>query len=665
MNNHNIDVKTQTLAEFSKSENHNYRLEGEDKNPNVDQERTNQNYCVYGTPGEAKAFLKHHLDEIKKNSYHKTIRKDANVAISFVFSASPEFFFDFKKLGLTREKWDSVSWQDYETNEDGERVKKSPRKLAQHRKIIKEAWATIDETKVKAFEKQVIEHLKQEHKHLIDVVCHRDEKGIHWHARAMPIVIDPKTKKKSLSSKLYYRKGTLKKWREDLDKRMLDNFNLSSKRELELPPLTEKEYNQATTFEPIANQKRPQKLEIEKTGIVIKDYKKEDVEALIENRNKREQAFKKEIANLRKEIEEKQPILAKANIQKVQLEKLEKEHRKMKSKFTKIEEGKKEELRSIPCEEVLEMLGYIGKSENSTIRFKNEEFNIVVQKSTNKFFDNTSMEGGGGAIDLLMKVFKMNFKEAIDTLARRFDSQAIATLASTNKEQSKELIAKGIEAQQAELPKASNKSFNIDTVQNYLINERKIKPEIVQDLFDKKLLYADSRNNCIFTNQQRTFAFIRGTYKGKRYVANKGKVDFLKYDFNKSNSNDVYIFESAIDALSFRTSTAKDGEYIVLNGSGMISRVAELQLENKNLNLCFDNDDQGKAFCDKLSKQFDCNIYTPKGKDFNEDLTNGNCTKYEPTSIGNTTNSKTIGRKTSEASTNPTDRDKQTNIKIY
>ena len=246
-----MDVKTQTLAEFSKSENHNYRLEGDDKNPNVDQERTNQNYCVYGTPGEAKAFLKHHLDEIKKNSYHKTIRKDANVAISFVFSASPEFFFDFKKLNLTREKWDSVSWQDYETNEDGERVKKSPRKLAHHRKIIKEAWATIDETKVKAFEKQVIEHLKQEHKHLIDVVCHRDEKGIHWHARAMPIVINPQTKKKSLSSKLYYRKGTLKKWRDDLNKRMLENFNLKANRELELPALEENEYKQATTFEPI------------------------------------------------------------------------------------------------------------------------------------------------------------------------------------------------------------------------------------------------------------------------------------------------------------------------------------------------------------------------------------------------------------------------------
>ena len=138
----------------------------------------------------------------------------------------------------------------------------------------------------------------------------------------------------------------------------------------------------------------------------------------------------------------------------------------------------------------------------------------------------------------------------------------------------------------------------------------------------------------------------------------------MKYDFNKSQSKDVYLFESAIDALSFRTSTSKDGEYIVLNGSGMISRVAELQLENKNLNLCFDNDDQGKAFCDKLSKQFDCNIYTPKGKDFNEDLSNGNTTEYEPITARNSTNTEAIRRKASEASTNSTDRNKQTNIKI-
>ena len=178
------------------------------------------------------------------------------------------------------------------------------------------------------------------------------------------------------------------------------------------------------------------------------------------------------------------------------------------------------------------------------------------------------------------------------------------------------------------------------------------------------MIYADAKNNCVFTNKQKTFAFIRGTYKAKRYVANRGKVDFLKYDFNKSNSKDIYLFESAIDALSFRTSTNKDGEYIVLNGNGMISRVAELQLEDKKLNLCFDNDEQGKAFCDKLSKQFDCNVYKPNGKDFNEDLSNGNSTEYKPIAVGNSTNSKAVGGKANEASTNPADRDKQTHIKI-
>ena len=663
---HNIDVKTQTMAEFSKSDNHNNRLEGEDKNDNVDQERTKNNYYLYGEPGKSKETLKLKLDEIKKNSYHKKIRKDANVAISFVFSASPEFFFDFKKIGIKKEQWDSVSWQEYETNERGERVKKSPRKLAKHRKTIKEAWATLDEKKVKAFEKQMLEHLKQEHKNLIDVVCHRDEKGIHWHARAMPIVIDPKTKRPKLTSKEYYRNGTLKKWRDDLNKRMLDNFNLLAKKEIELPALNEHEYKQATTFEPIPQIKRPPKLEIEKQGLIVKSYKEEDVQALIENRNIRERALKEENARLRKEIDDKQPILANANIAKIQLEKLAKEYDKMKRKFEKIDNEKQEELRSIPCQEVLAMYGYEGKDEGTTIRFKNEEFNIVVNKESNKFFDNQSMQGGGGAIDLLIKVFKMKFTDAIDTLARRFDSQTIATIASTHKTQAKELIAKGIEAQQFELPKKSTKEFNIDIVKNYLTNVRKINSNIIDELFDKGLLYADTKNNCVFTNEKRTFAFLRGTYQAKRFVANKGNVDFLKFDFNKENSKDVYFFESAIDALSFRTSTKKEGEYIVLNGNGMIARIPELQLEGKKINLCFDNDDQGKAFCDKLKEQFkDCNIYIPKGKDFNEDLTNGNITEYESIAIRNSDNSKAIRRKASQALEHSTNRDKQTNIKIH
>lgn len=658
---YNIDIKLQNKSEFTKSHHHNARLEGQDKNDNVDQERLNDNYYLVGGNENPIDTINKKIAETKKDSYHKGIRKDANLAVSFVFSASPEFFFDFKKLKITREKWDSVSWQEYETNANGEKVKKSKTKLAEHRRIISDAWQTVDEKKIKQFENEVLEHLKTQHKeNLIDVVCHRDEKNFHIHARTACIVNDKKTGKPKLSSKEYYRLGTLAQWRNDLSERM-QRLKLTDKKPLQAPSLDEHEYKQAVTIEPVKTQKRVPQIELKK-GLL--GYKNDDVEKFISNSMQREKALKTENENLRKELQKQEPKIANANVTLKQLEKSIKEKDTMERKFRKITEQDKEDMRSIPCEDVLQSMGYIGKVENSTIRFKNEEFNIVIQKSTNKFFDNDSMNGGQGAIDLLMNIFKLKYLEAVDTLSNKFNIKDVAKIATKKREELSELVEKGIEAQQAELPKESTKEFNIETVKNYLTNTRKINPSLVDDLFNKGLIYADSKNNCIFTNKQKTFAFIRGTYKAKRYVANRGKVDFLKYDFNKSNSKDVYLFESAIDALSFRTSTNKDGEYIVLNGNGMISRVAELQLENKKVNLCFDNDEQGKAFCDKLSKQFDCNIYKPKGKDFNEDLSNGNSTEYKPIATGNSTNPKAVGGKTSEASTNSTDRDKQTHIKI-
>lgn len=658
---YNIDVKLQNKSEFSKSHNHNARLEGQDKNENVDQSRLKDNYYLIGGEEHPIDKINKKIAETKKDSYHKSIRKDANLAVSFVFSASPEFFFDFKKLKLTREKWESVSWQEYETDIQGNKVKKSKTKIEEHRKIINDAWSTVDERKIKAFEKEILDHLKEQHgNNIIDVVCHRDEKNFHIHARSACIVNDKKTGKPKLSSKEYYTLGTLAKWRSDLDGRM-KKFKLSANKPSKVPSLNEHEYKQAITIEPVKKEKRVPQIELKK-GMF--GYKNDEVEKYIENSIQREASLKKENSNLRKELQKQEPKIANANVVLKQLEKLSKEMENMEFKFRKITEQDKEDMRAIPCEDVLTSMGYTGKVENSTIRFKNDEFNIVIQKATNKFYDNDSMEGGQGAIDLLVNVFKLKYLEAVDTLSNKFNVKAVAKLATKKREEINELVEKGIEAQQAELPKESIKQFNIDTVKNYLTDTRKLNPNIVNDLFNKGLIYADAKNNCVFTNKQKTFAFIRGTYKAKRYVANRGKVDFLKYDFNKSNSKDIYLFESAIDALSFRTSTNKDGEYIVLNGNGMISRVAELQLEDKKLNLCFDNDEQGKAFCDKLSKQFDCNVYKPNGKDFNEDLSNGNSTEYKPIAVGNSTNSKAVGGKANEASTNPADRDKQTHIKI-
>lgn len=340
--------------------------------------------------------------------------------------------------------------------------------------------------------------------------------------------------------------------------------------------------------------------------------------------------------------------------------------RKIKKKYEeqqmKLSNERKELLRQIPCEFVLEKLGYEVKSEGNTYRCKTEDLNIVIN-SENKFTENKSMVQGFGAISLLVDVFKMKFVEAIKFLGNEYGSEATALTALADRKSTVALVKNNVEKIAKEIPKPVEK--NIANVINYLTNIRKIKTEVVQELISKKLLFADKNNNCVFVNDKNTFAFQRGTYEKKRFVSVVGEPDFLKYEFGKST--DTYLFESAIDALSFRSMyPEKDGKYIVLSGSMLINRVHEVLDQNSKLYLCFDNDEQGQKFCDKITSEVvnEVVIIKPQSKDFNEDLINGNgTTKPSPTvSIGNSENPTGFIGKTKEINSNPTNRDRKNRI---
>lgn len=655
----NIDVKPKKRGDFTKAHNHNDRLEDESKNPNVDFSRTKNNYYLLGEGKNPIDILNEQIKEGTKNSYHKNLRKDANVALSFVFSASPEFFFDFKKLGITREKWDSISWNETETNEHGETVKKSPEKLAEHRKIINDAWQTLDEKKVKQFEKEILEHLKEKHKeNVINLVCHRDEKNVHYHCLVSTRVKNKKSNDLKFSAKEYYTKGNLNSWRKDLELRLGKLKLKSSKSEFEVP-LTNEEYKLAQASTEIKTEKREAKIKLKK-GLL--GYKTKDVDEHIRISNQREIALKKENKAYKIAFEKNQKTIAEANITKLKYEKLKKEYVKMEKKYTYLTQKQKDELRQMPCIEVFEMLGYTGEREGKTTRFKTEDFNVVVSDN-NKFIDNKSGIGGYGGLSLLIDLFKYKYQEAIDILSNKFDVSLLAKATLKKQDEAKKIIEKEIKTQLKELPEIG-KSFNEEKVKEYLTDKRKIDPKLVNKLFEDGLLYADKKSNCVFVNEQKTFAFIRGTYEGKKYVANRGNVDFLNYDFGKSN--DVYLFESAIDALSFRTATNSDGKYIVFNGSGMINRIQELELQKyNNVFSCFDNDEQGRIFCDKIKEQVANSIVLkPVSKDFNEDLTNGTATNHNYFASGNRSNSKAIARETSKVTRTSTERDQQTRFNI-
>lgn len=299
----------------------------------------------------------------------------------------------------------------------------------------------------------------------------------------------------------------------------------------------------------------------------------------------------------------------------------------------KITNEHKERLRQIPCEEVLQNLGIeFIKDSSTTIRVKNESLNLVINTDTNKFTENKSMTQGFGAISLLVDVFKYSFVETVKMLTNGFGSEALAKVVLTEPKTTEELVKNNIEKIVREIPKPNPK--NINKVIDYLTKKRKINKSIVDELVLKDLLYADKNNNCVFINDEKNFAFLRGTHEEKRFVSVAGKPNFLQYQFGQSS--DTYLFESAIDALSFRTLyPEKDGNYIVLNGSMLVNRIHEVIKENSKLFLCFDNDDQGQKFCDKIAGQVinEIVILKPTSKDFNGDLVNGNSTAKPSTTV--------------------------------
>jgi ABC-type branched-subunit amino acid transport system substrate-binding protein len=94
----------------------------------------------------------------------------------------------------------------------------------------------------------------------------------------------------------------------------------------------------------------------------------------------------------------------------------------------------------------------------------------------------------------------------------------------------------------------------------------------------------------------------------------------------------MYIFESPIDILSYiNLYPTVQGCMVSINGSSMINKVKNLVDKHKdqlkNIYHCFDNDDQGNKFMEKIIEQTkEYNIEhirnSPKLKDFNDDLIN-------------------------------------------
>ena len=241
--------------------------------------------------------------------------------------------------------------------------------------------------------------------------------------------------------------------------------------------------------------------------------------------------------------------------------------------------------------------------------------------------------GGRSALDYLIKVRGMEFVEAVKHLCdcmRYISSPPIFTAKPP-----------------AKPPFVLPKSYvNNERVLRYL-TARGIDPEILEYCIKTGRLYEDERHNCVFVgfdgSSNAKYAMLRSSSSTSVFLREADGSD-KRYAFVlpfRQDADKVYLFESAIDLLSFATlrkNIWQDYNYLSLSGVYQSNQMlSETPLPTalahylhdhphvRHIVLCLDNDEAGrlaaKTICALLPERYTTELLLPdKGKDYNRQL---------------------------------------------
>ena len=179
---------------------------------------------------------------------------------------------------------------------------------------------------------------------------------------------------------------------------------------------------------------------------------------------------------------------------------------------------------------------------------------------------------------------------------------------------------------------------------NYLVEERKINTQLVDDLQDQNLIKQDHHNNVAFlwkdAEDNVVGQDLRGTSEKpfKKIETNHGNFGF-NFTPSKTEPDNLLIFEAPIDAMSY-ASLHPEEKNAYASMSGLKEKnvyhqvhhfVKKYEKEPDNIYHCVDNDEPGKEFVSRMTQdvkfQFKSQkdvVFQPnlpnKGKDWNDYL---------------------------------------------
>jgi hypothetical protein len=201
---------------------------------------------------------------------------------------------------------------------------------------------------------------------------------------------------------------------------------------------------------------------------------------------------------------------------------------------------KADQLRAIPLEAVLRACG-ARPDPNDKSKWHTAQGAVSITGA--KFINWHHGSGGGGAIDLVIHLHKIGFKEALDWLERQFSTPPPALQSLSSK-------------QELKLPAAD--PAKLWRVKGYLTARRAIPAALVDLLIQSGMLYADARANAVFLLLGKenipVGAELRGTTdRPWRGMAPGSRKDLGSFGVPASTAavpQTIILCESAIDALS-------------------------------------------------------------------------------------------------------------------
>ena len=227
-----------------------------------------------------------------------------------------------------------------------------------------------------------------------------------------------------------------------------------------------------------------------------------------------------------------------------------------------------------------------------------------------------SQSKGGYPVDFVMEFYHATFPEAVKMLTGEEGEGRQETCPAPSPE--------------FRLPEKNEKN---ETVIKYLTEVRGIDKNLVEEWIGRGDIYEERQHhNVVFVGRDAKniprYAHCRGTgetkYRGD--VAGSDKA----YGFcHRGTDNQLFVFEAAIDLLSFIQLFPKDWKkrsYLSLGGVSGVALMAFLSERPQitSIFLCLDNDKAGSEACGKLAEEIP-EGYTvirlkPSGKDWNEVL---------------------------------------------